>query len=193
MSVELSSPYRGVLKVAGLTFNEKDHEYYYKGKILPGITGKIGKMLKKKFPDDFVEEGRAQGSHVHKAIETWIKTGNVISVHPAAVWAIENLKALKDKKGGFLFSEVLVSDFKVCASSIDIMHYFNDKTCDIFDTKAGVFSRPYVTLQLGVYKYFVEEFFGFRVKGCYCISTRDKEIYTIFPAEKAEIKSLLYK
>jgi len=34
---------------------------------------------------------------------------------------------------------------------------------------------------------------GFTVNKCWCLSTKDKEMYPVFPATKAEVKELLYK
>ena len=184
---------QGSLITAGLTFYEEAHEYYFNGKRMSGITGLVGKRLKKNFDSTFVEEGRAQGSHVHSAIEAFIKTGKVVSVHPDARWAINELQGLAEG-GHRLFSEVLVSDFKKYASAVDIFDIVDDKNnVFIFDTKAGNFNRDYVSWQLGVYKYFIESTTVFKVKRCYCMSTKDHDIYPIIPRDEEDVVGLLKK
>jgi len=187
----LWSPSKGVIQTEGLSFDKEAHKYYFRGTELSGITGSIGKKLKKNFPEGIVEEHRGQGNHVHDAIETWIKLGVVKSVHPSVTWAIETLRERRSTNMSHLFSEVVVSDFKRYASCVDILEYFTEKECDIYDTKAGAFSRPYVSLQLGVYKYFLEEFMDIKVRNCWCLATKDKEVYPIFPAERSKVISLL--
>ena len=183
---------QGVLITEGLTFYPEKHEYFYNGKKLSGITGMIGKKLKKNFEHSFVEEGRSQGQHVHEAIETFIKTGKIITVHTAANWAIAELAKIM-KSGKTLYSEVLVSDFNEFATAIDILAVVNGtKDVILVDTKAGVFSRDYVTIQLSIEKAMIEETTDFHVKEAWCISTRDREFYPIFFKGKDEMKSLLY-
>jgi hypothetical protein len=183
---------KGSLECSGLTLNKDAHEYFFKGHELSGITGLVGKKLKKKFESTFVEEGRAQGSHIHDAIEYYIRTGLLSSVHPAARWAINELKGFEED-GHKLYSEVLVSDFKQYASAIDILDVVKDNQVIIFDTKAGNFSRDYVSWQLGVYKYFLEGTTDYEVMSCYCLSTKDRDFYPIIPRSAADVKGLLYK
>ena len=183
---------RGVLTTEGLTFYDAKHQYFYNGKELSGITGKIGKKLKKNFESSFVEEGRSQGQHVHQAIETYIKTGEMVSVHPAVEWALRQLAGCA-VQGFTLYSEVLVSDFSAHATAVDICAVKNGTNeVILFDTKAGVFNRSYVTLQLSIEKWMIEETTDYRVKSAYCISTRDKELYPIFFEDKKKARAVLY-
>lgn len=181
---------KGRFITEGLTFNSEKHEYYYNGRSLSGITGLIGKTMKKNYSSGHVEEGRAQGSHVHSAIEDFVTRGTISSVHPDALWAINELKGFMDDGFG-TYSEVLVSDFEKYASAIDLLLIRQDALY-ILDTKAGVFDRPYVTWQLSVYKYFLEEFAGLRVSGAYCLSTRHRDIYPIITRPVADVRELLY-
>lgn len=183
---------KGTLVTEGLTFYAEKHEYFYNGKKLSGITGMIGKKLKKNFEHSFVEEGRSQGQHVHEAIEAYIKTGKIITVHSAANWAIAELAKI-EKSGKTLYSEVLVSDFKSFATAADIIAVVNGtKDIILCDTKAGVFNRDYVSIQLSIEKAMIEETTDFRVKEAWCISTRDREFYPVFFKDKKDMKALLY-
>lgn len=181
----------GKMIVEGLHFYAEGHEYFYNGVQLSGVTGKIGKRLKKNFDTHAVEEGRSQGSHVHGAIEDFIRTGKRTSVHPDVLWAINELEGFIEQ-GHRLYSEVLVSDFKKYASAIDIVDFVGEKDVFIFDTKAGNFSRDYVSWQLGVYKYFLESTTDFRVKKCFCMSTKDHDFYPIIPRDEEDVQGLLY-
>jgi hypothetical protein len=182
---------QGKLTTPGIEFHEDEHKYYRKGKELSGITGVIGAKLGKKFPETFVEEHRGQGSHIHKAIEGYIHTGKEISVHPAARWAVSCLE-YQQEEGYKLYSEVLVTDHKKYASAIDILAVRDDQII-IFDTKAGNFMRESVSWQLGVYQYFLEEMTNMSVFRCYCLATKDRNIYPIIPKSFEDVRRLLYK
>jgi hypothetical protein len=69
-------------------FFEDAHEYYYKGKRLSGVTGLIKNKLSIRMPENFVEEHRLEGSHVHSAVKRWIDTGSLGSAHPGAKWVV---------------------------------------------------------------------------------------------------------
>lgn len=181
----------GRLITAGLSFNKEQHKYLYNGKELPGITHLISKRLKKNFATSHVEEGRANGSHVHDAIEQFITTGAIATVHPDARWGIHELQGLIEQ-GFTLYSEVLVSDFKKFASAIDIVAVSPVAGMLLFDTKAGNFDREYVSWQLGIYKLFMEEATGRSVSKCYCLSTKYRDFYPIIPRDKTDVMSLLY-
>ena len=198
MAVEAKGEYypfikegKGELRVPGLTLDKESHTYYLNGHKLSGITGKINKRLKKNFDTDFVDEGRGQGSHVHDAIETYIKSGEEVSVHPAARWATAQLRFLQES-GHALFSEVLITDSKRYASAIDILDIDSDGRVSLFDTKAGNFDREAVSWQLGIYKYLFEAMTGNKVYKCYCMSTKDKDFYPIIPRGREDVAAILY-
>ena len=182
----------GRLQYPDLVFDKEGHWYLYKGKKLSGVTGVIGKRMKKNFESTFVEEGRTQGSHIHDAIEAYITTGEEISVHPAARWATEQLRGYREDYGYTLFSEVVITDRKKYASAIDILALAPDGSVVLFDTKAGNFDREYVSWQLGIYKYFLEGMSTAQVRRCYCLSTKDRDVYPIIPRDEADVKGLLY-
>jgi hypothetical protein len=192
---ELMAPYvregRGELKLPGLSLDKESHTYRINGNVLSGVTGKISKRLRKNFNNDFVDEGRGQGSHVHMAIEEYIKTGREVSAHPAACWATAQLRFIEES-GTTLFSEVLITDYTKYASAIDILSVDKEGLLSLFDTKAGNFDREYVSWQLGIYKLFFETLTNKCVYRCYCMSTKDKDFYPIIPRGKADVLSLLY-
>lgn len=180
----------GVLRLPGIELSKDTHEYTYNGRRLSGITSLISRRLKKNFDTDFVEEGRSQGIHVHNAIETYIKAGDVFSAHPAAHWAIEQLKGWQE--GGMkLFSEVIVTDRQYYASPIDILAVKDDEVF-LFDVKAGNFIRESVTWQLSIYKYFLYLLTGIKASRLFCISTKDKFVYPVIAKEESDIVALLY-
>jgi hypothetical protein len=195
MDADFISPYtvegRGALKLAGLSLDKDKHAYCLNGKKLQGITSLISKRLKKNFNGDFVEEGRGQGSHIHGAIEEYLRTGKLVSVHPAVRWAVEQLKGFEEE-GHTLFSEVLVTDGKKYASAIDVLDVTSRGGLYIFDTKAGNFMRDYVSWQLGVYKYLLETTLHKSVRSCFCLSTKDRDIYPIIPRGEKDVRVLLY-
>ena len=171
----------------GVQFDPIKHEYHYKGKQLSGITGVIAKSLRLNYDNIFTEEARETGVHVHRAIQTWIETGEPGSIHPG-VWFVVDMFEDTDQK---LYSEVLVSDFKQYASSIDIIGEKPDGSLVLYDIKAGVFKREYVSWQLSVYKYLAEKA-GKKVDSLVCISLKDSEFYPIFSKTAEKVEKLLY-
>jgi hypothetical protein len=186
----------------GVSFDEDKHEYWYKGKQLSGVTGLIARKLGLKYSTSFVDEHREEGLHIHKAVQRWIETGDADSVHPGVQW-VTGIFRNKYPEGN-LYSEVLITDFHQYASSVDIILDTGDGIV-LFDIKKGVFKRDYVTLQLSVYKYFIDGLFFLasngtikgvdilpNVIGCVCICLKDKEFYPIFPKSEKDISNMLY-
>jgi hypothetical protein len=170
----------------GVSFVEADHTYWYKGKQLSGVTGLITKKLNMRIPEGFMDEHRDEGIHVHKAIQTFIETGECKSIHPGVRWLVDRWQFDKALR----YSEVLVSDFKRYASAIDVVDDCGDGFV-LYDIKKGQFKRDYVTWQLSIYKYFAEKA-GKTVKECICICLRDQDFYKIFPKSHEEVEKLLY-
>jgi hypothetical protein len=174
-------------------FDEARHEYWYKGKQLSGVTGVIAKNLRIKMPQEFVEEHQEEGIHVHKAVQKWVETGNPESIHPGVKWLTETFAYHTSSDPAFCaYSEVLVSDFKQYASAVDIIWEKPDGGLVLYDIKKGVFKREYVTLQLAIYKYFIEKYAGRKVAACVCICAKDREYYDIFPKTFEQVEKLLY-
>jgi hypothetical protein len=179
----------------GVEFDADKHEYWYRGQRLSGVTGLISKKLGLKMPQEFVEEHREEGIHVHRAVQKWIETGNPESIHPGVKWLIESWdeKSLPEEADALsMHSEVLVSDFKKYASAVDIIVRRTDDELMIYDIKKGLFKREYVTWQLSIYKYFIEKYAGRKVSACVCISLRDRNYYDIFPVDDTKVEGLLY-
>jgi CRISPR/Cas system-associated exonuclease Cas4 (RecB family) len=165
----------------GIEFRAEDHSYWHKGRRLSGITGRIAEHLGIKMPDEFVSTYRDEGVYVHQSIEDWINGKEVDTAHPGLLWVFGTF----DRAGAI--SEFLVSDYKKYASSIDIV-----RGGALFDIKAGNFKREYCTLQLSVYKYFMEEYEHVPVESLSVISLKDREYYPIIPAKREKIEKILY-
>ena len=178
----------------GVTFNEERHEYHKNGKQLSGVTGVIGDYLGISFPETFVGEARGEGLHVHKTIEEWIDNPHqrVNSVHPAVLWLTKTVVDACKEKPIALYSEVLVSDGFQYASSVDIIAELPDGKLHLFDMKRS-FKRPSVTLQLSMYKYFIEKYTDREVAALTCASFRDKDYFPIFARTPREVERILYK
>jgi hypothetical protein len=180
----------------GVEFDEDKHEYWYKGKRLSGVTGLISKKLGLKMPQEFVEEHRMEGIHVHKAVQKWIETGDPDSVHPGVKWLIETWdeSSMPATACSFsLYSEVLVTDFEQYASAVDIVNVLTDGSLILYDIKKGLFKREYVSYQLNTYRYFIEHFTQRKVFQMVCICLRDNEYYPVFRMEDGRIEELLYR
>ena len=164
-----------------------------KGKRLSGVTGLISKKLGLKIPEEFVEEHREEGVHVHRAVQRWINTGNAESVHPGVQWVTETFLHQYAVRPAAVYSEVLVSDFDRFASATDIVvEETPGGKLDIYDIKKGVFKRDYVTWQLSIYRWFIERFAEREVGKCVCIAVKDREYYDIFPKSPDKVQKLLY-
>jgi hypothetical protein len=175
----------------GVSFDGAAHEYRYKGSMLSGVTGIIGKRLGKKF-DSWVEEHQAEGVHVHRAVSRWINGEDPESAHPGVVWLTETLAGSFAGTPDKLYSEVLVTDFSAYASAVDIVGLYPDKALAICDIKKGKIDREYVSWQLGVYKYLIEKHTGYRVVSCTAVSVKDREYYPVIPRKAEAVEGLLY-
>ena len=177
----------------GVAFNEERHEYYFRGGRLSGVTGLISKKLRLRMPEEFLEEHREEGVHVHRAIQRWINSGRIESVHPGVRWITETFLPRYADRPAAVYSEVLVSDRERYASAVDIIvEETPGGKLDIYDIKNGVFKRDYVTWQLSIYKWFIEQFGGRAVGKCVCVAVKDRDYYTIYPKPVEQVKKLLY-
>lgn len=175
-------------RIKAVVFNEKEHSYWYSGKELRGITGAIGKMLGKKFPDtDTVKLATLYGHDVHKDSEQWIKEGREPSTESGR-WLVEQLKNFKVGNNVVEYeAELLVSDFIGTASCIDIVAFLPDDKAVLFDIKTtSTFDREYCSLQLSVYKRLFEQNYGRTVESMWVLGTKSKRAFRIL--EKPSIK-----
>ena len=84
-------------RIKNVVFNEKEHTYWYQGKELRGVTGAIGKMLRKSFPDtDIVQLATIYGHDVHHESEMWIKKGAEPSTE-SGKWVVTYLEDFRKK------------------------------------------------------------------------------------------------
>lgn len=184
-------------RIKRVIFNEEEHTYTFDGKALHGVTGVIGKMMGKKFPDnDRVMLATMYGSDVHKEVENYYNHGTPSLSTRGSMWvvkAIEDFKrSLKLNKPLKVECEVMVSDFEGTASKIDIVVHVDESSVFIFDIKTtAVFDREYCTLQLNVYKQLYEAVYGRKVQGMYVISTKQERMFRILDDTPARIEKVL--
>jgi len=184
-----------IIFAPGVTFDKEKHEYYYQGVKLSGITSKVGPKcgyghLSEGFKNVLGELAN-EGNHVHDAIEDWIKSGFQVfnTIHPNAIFVRDTLLGLGNMK---IQSETLVSDFRQYASPIDVMIFHKKNIVDIYDIKRS-FSRDYVSWQLSIYKYLIEEYSKYKVRKMGCFATKDKRFFEdIEDKGKDQVEELLY-
>lgn len=180
-------------RIKAVVFNEKEHSYWYNGKELHGVTGAIGKMLGKSFPDtDTVKLATIYGKDVHKDSEQWIKEKRTPSTE-SGKWVVSYLTELKDTKGAEYFdAELLVSDFIGTASCIDIVAFLPDNKAILFDIKTtATFDREYCSLQLSVYKRLFEQNYGRTVEGMFVLGTKSRRAFRILEKSSLKVDKIL--
>lgn len=175
----------------GVQFDKGTHSYTYRGKSLSGVTHKISERLNLSFSGFAVEERAVEGTHVHEAVDRWVKSGLQVSEHPAVDWIVRELSTRFQRNPPLsVYSEVLVTDYSKYASAVDLMIQYAHGW-ELYDIKTGRFNPAYLSWQLGIYKYFVEKA-GLTVVGTACICTRDRMFYRVKPEEKERVEELLY-
>lgn len=185
-------------RIKAVIFNEEEHTYWYQGKELHGVTGAIGRIMGKKFPDtDTVMVATLYGSTVHKEIENYFNKHDLwfndseLSTE-GADWIVDTLKdfcSYVTEQPMNIECEVMVSDFEGTASKVDIVLRTRDNKAYLFDIKTtSHFDRPYCSLQLSVYKKLFEACYGMKVEGLYVLATKAKRRFKIIeqPAEKVD-------
>ncbi len=180
-------------RIKAVIFNEEEHSYWYNGKELHGVTGAIGKMLGKSFPDtDTVKLATLYGHDVHKDSEQWIKEGREPSTE-SGKWLVEQLKNFKIGNNVVEYgAELLVSDFIGTASCIDIVAFLPDNKAVLFDIKTtSTFDREYCSLQLSVYKRLFEQNYGRTVESMYVLGTKSKRAFRILEKPSSKVDKIL--
>lgn len=184
-------------RIKAVEFIPDKHEYWYtEGKIhkrLHGVTGAIGKLLGKSFPDTVpVQAATIYGHDVHKESEFWIKEGKEPS-SKAGKWIVQYLKEFQIKYNVSHFdAELLVSDFEKTASCIDIVAHLPDRKAILFDIKTtSRFDRAYCSLQLSVYKKLYEACYGGTVCGLFVLGTKSKRAFRIIEQEASKVQKIL--
>lgn len=179
-------------KIKAVTFDEENHRYFFEGRELHGVTGAIGRLLGKSFPDnDTVKLAVIYGHDVHKDSEMWIKEGREPSSESGR-WITEYLKDFQSVVGVLKFeAELLVSDFKSTASCIDIVAHLKDGKAVLFDIKTtSKFDREYCSLQLSCYKRLYEEVYGETVTAMYVLATKSRRAFRILEQDKSKVQKV---
>ena len=179
-------------RIKAVTFDEENHKYFFEGRELHGVTGAIGKLLGKSFPDnDTVKLAVIYGHDVHKDSEMWIKEGREPS-SGSGLWVTQYLKDFQSVAGVLKFeAELLVSDFKSTASCIDIVAHLKDGKAVLFDIKTtSKFDREYCSLQLSCYKRLYEEVYGEEVTAMYVLATKSRRVFRILEQDKSKVQKV---
>lgn len=184
-------------RIYQVEFIPDKHEYWYtEGNIhkrLHGVTGAIGKLLGKSFPDTvLVQAATIYGSDVHKEVENYYNSNSKILSSDGAKWVVEYLEQFKLKHFvNKIECEVMVSDFEGTASKIDVV-VRTDVGSYIFDVKTtSRFDRTYCSLQLSVYKKLYEHNYSENVLGMYVLGTKSKRAFRIIQQEDSKVEKIL--
>ena len=191
-------------RIKAVVFNEEEHTYWYQGRELHGVTGAIGKLTGKKFPDtDTVKIATLYGSDVHKEIENYFnkhdyKFNDSELSTKGAKWIVSELQrfvALAEEDGDkldMIECEVMVSDFIGTASKVDIVLRTKQNKVWLFDIKTtSTFDRPYCSLQLSVYKKLYTENYGGIVMGMFVLGTKSQRAFRIIEQPRTKVDKIL--
>lgn len=189
-------------RIKAVTFDEENHKYFFDGKELHGVTGAIGKLMGKSFPDtDVVKLATLYGSDVHKEIENyfnkhdnWFNNSELST--EGAKWIIEELKRFCDciflDRAEHIECEVMVSDFEGTASKVDIVIRTVEGNAYLFDIKTtSHFDRAYCSLQLSVYSKLFEKNYGLHVNSMFVLGTKSKRMFRILQQEDSRVNKIL--
>ena len=184
-------------RIYQVEFIEDRHEYWYtEGNVrkrLHGVTGAIGKLMGKSFPDTvLVQAATIYGHDVHSESELWIKEGKE-PFSEAGKWVVQYLKEFQIKYNVVKYeAELLVSDFIGTASCIDIVAHLPDGKAVLFDIKTtSRFDRAYCSLQLSVYRKLYEACYGGTVCGLFVLGTKSKRTFRIIEQEASKVQKIL--
>ena len=190
-------------RIYQVEFIEDKHEYWYtEGNVrkrLHGVTGAIGKLMGKSFPDtDVVRLATMYGSDVHKEVENYYNNNGKLSTE-AAKWVVSELsrkadELLIDVKDSVedIKCEVLVADFEGTASKVDVVMRTREGKVWLFDIKTtSHFDRAYCSLQLSVYKKLYEACYGGNVCGLFVLGTKSKRTFRIIEQEASKVQKVL--
>ena len=189
-------------RIKAVTFDEKEHKYFYNGKELRGVTGAIGKLMGKSFPDtDTVRLATMYGTDVHKDVENyfnkhdyWFNDSKLST--EGAKWVVEELKRFTDglilDRAERIECEVMVSDFEGTASKVDVVVTTAEGNAYLFDIKTtSTFDRPYCSLQLSVYKRLYEACYDRNVNAMFVLGTKSRRAFRIIQQEDSKIRKIL--
>ena len=190
-------------RIYQVEFIEDKHDYWYtEGKTrkrLHGVTGAIGKLMGKSFPDtDVVRLATMYGSDVHKEVENYYNNNGKLSTE-AAKWVVSELSRKADEllidvmdSVEDIKCEVPVSDFEGTASKVDVVMRTREGKVWLFDIKTtSHFDRAYCSLQLSVYKKLYEACYGGNVCGLFVLGTKSKRTFRIIEQEASKVQKVL--
>jgi hypothetical protein len=184
-------------RIRAVIFNEEEHSYWYNGKELHGVTGAIGKMLGKSFPDtDTVKIATLYGHDVHSEVEHYFNDGRKDLSSEGAEWVVETMEHCGDKLFGDrveeIKSEVMVSDFDGTASKVDLVLRTLSGNDVLFDIKTtSTFNREYCSLQLSVYKKLYEQNYNRNVTGLFVLGTKSRRAFRIIEQPSSKVDKIL--
>lgn len=174
-------------RIKSIEFDEENHRYTYLGTELRGVTGAIGKVLGKSFPDtDIVKLATIYGHDIHKEVENYFNEHSDNLSTEGAKWVVDEINrfanALVDNVAYNVECEVMVSDFIATASKVDIVMR-TEKGAYLFDIKTtSHFDREYCSLQLNTYKKLYEHCYNENVLGLFVLGTKSKRLFKILSA-----------
>ena len=186
-------------RIKAVTFDEEAHKYFYNGKELHGVTGAIGKLMGKSFPDtDIVRLATMYGSDVHKEVENYYNNNGKLSTE-AAKWVVSELSRKADEllidvmdSVEDIKCEVLIADFEGTASKVDVVMRTREGKVWLFDIKTtSHFDRAYCSLQLSVYKKLYEACYGGNVCGLFVLGTKSRRTFRIIEQEAGKVQKIL--
>lgn len=184
-------------RIKAVIFNEEEHSYWYSGKELRGVTGAIGKMLGKSFPDtDTVKIATLYGHDVHSEVEHYFNDRRKDLSSEGAKWVVETMEHWGDKLFGDrveeIKSEVMVSDFEGTASKVDLVLRTLSGNDVLFDIKTtSTFNREYCSLQLSVYKKLYEQNYNRNVTGLFVLGTKSRRAFRIIEQPSSKVDKIL--
>ena len=190
-------------RIYQVEFIDDKHEYWYtEGNVrkrLHGVTGAIGKLMGKSFPDtDVVRLATMYGSDVHKEVENYYNNNGKLSTE-AAKWVVSELSRKADEllidvmdSIEDIKCEVPVADFEGTASKVDVVMRTREGKVWLFDIKTtSRFDRAYCSLQLSVYKKLYEACYGGAVCGLFVLGTKSKRTFRIIEQEASKVQKIL--
>ena len=188
-------------RVKAIEFDEENHKYWFtdsngKHRELHGVTGAIGKLMGKSFPNtDVVKLATLYGSDVHKEVELYYNENTNQLSTEGAKWVVQELteraKCRVHNSNVKIECELMVSDFEGTASKIDVVMHTTDGAY-LFDIKTtSHFDREYCSLQLSVYKKLFEQNYDEHVLGMYVLGTKSKRAFRIIQQEDSRVNKIL--
>lgn len=184
-------------RIKAVIFNEEEHSYWYNGKELHGVTGAIGKMLGKSFPEtDTVKLATIYGHDVHSEVEHYFNDGRKELSSEGAKWVVDTMEHWGDNllmdRVEEISSEVMVSDFEGTASKVDLVLRTLEGNAVLFDIKTtATFNREYCSLQLSVYKKLYEINYGRNVTGLFVLGTKSQRAFRIIEQPVSKVEKIL--